>query len=76
MENKEIEIAILHYVENWQVIWLIWAGWQAVKIDHPEEEAVEEVQESKTEEQRLKELNLLLNRLDTQRVVTNTHSNS
>ena len=45
-----------------------------MKIDHPEEETVEEVQESKTEEQRLKELNLLLNRLDTQRVVTDTHS--
>lgn len=43
---------------------------QVIKAKHPEEETVEEVKEAKTEEQRLKELNTVLTRLDTQRVVS------
>lgn len=47
---------------------------KAIKLKHPEEEKVEEVVEAKTEEQRLKELNIVLNRLDTQRVVIRRHT--
>ncbi|KAI5075089.1 hypothetical protein GOP47_0009165 [Adiantum capillus-veneris] len=44
------------------------------EVDHPEEEIVEEVVETQTEEQRLKELNTVLHRLDTQRVVVRRHT--
>lgn len=47
---------------------------EAVKLAHPEEETVEEVVETKTEEQRLKELNIVLNRLESQRVVIRRHT--
>ncbi|KAI5065761.1 hypothetical protein GOP47_0018385 [Adiantum capillus-veneris] len=47
---------------------------EAVKVDHPEEEIVEEVVETQTEEQRLKELNAVLHRLDTHRVVVRRHT--
>ncbi|MCO5584026.1 hypothetical protein L7F22_037946 [Adiantum nelumboides] len=47
---------------------------EAVKVDHPEEETVDEIIETQTDEQRLKELNLVLNRLDTQRVVVKRHT--
>ncbi|MCO5575342.1 hypothetical protein L7F22_029142 [Adiantum nelumboides] len=46
---------------------------EVVKVDHPEEETVDEVIETQTDEQRLKELNIVLNRLDTQRVVVKRH---
>ncbi|KAH7314805.1 hypothetical protein KP509_21G021200 [Ceratopteris richardii] len=47
---------------------------EVVKMDHPEVETVEEVVEAKTEEQSLKELNVILNRLDTQRLVVRRHT--
>lgn len=47
---------------------------EAVKLAHPEEETVEEVVETKTEEQILKELNIVLNRLESQRVVIRRHT--
>lgn len=47
---------------------------RAIKLKHPEEETVAEVVEAKTEEQRLKELNIVLNRLDTQRVVVKRYT--
>eukprot|EP00250_Pteridium_aquilinum_P003053 c13387_g1_i1 orf=445-1125(-) len=47
---------------------------EEVKLRHPEEETVEEVIEAKTEEQRLKELNTVLTRLDTQRLVVRRHT--
>lgn len=46
---------------------------EAIKSTLPEEEKVEEVQESKTEEQSLKDLNAVLQRLETQRLVLRRH---